>query len=87
VPPGGLSQARYLCKRLRAKLPDAKILVGRWGLTQGLEQNRDQLREAGADEVDATLLATRQFLRSWHPVLAESNKEKQTATPTADDDH
>jgi predicted PurR-regulated permease PerM len=85
LPPGGLSQARYLCKRLRAKLHDAKILVGRWGLMQGLEQNRDQLREAGADEVDATLLATRQFLRSWHPVLAESNREKQAAT-SADHD-
>src|SRR5262249_46174955 len=47
LPPGGLSQTRYLCKRLRAKLPETKILVGRWGLMQGLDQNRDQLREAG----------------------------------------
>ena len=87
LPPGGLSQARYLCKRLRAKLPDTKILVGRWGLTQGLDENREQLREAGADEVDATLLATRQFLRSWHPVLADSNREKQAVTAPGDGGH
>ena len=87
LPPGGLSQARYLCKRLRAKLPEAKILVGRWGLTQGLDENREQLREAGADEVDATLLATRQFLRSWHPVLADSNREKQAVTAPGDGGH
>jgi predicted PurR-regulated permease PerM len=87
LPPGGLSQARYLCKRLRAKLPDTKILVGRWGLTQGLDQNREQLREAGADEVDTTLLATRQFLRSWHPVLADSNREKQPVTTRGDGGH
>jgi predicted PurR-regulated permease PerM len=80
LPPGGLSQARYLCKRVRAKLPEAKILVGRWGLTHGLDQNREQLREAGADEVDATLLATRQFLRSWFPVLTQAAKD---STPEA----
>ncbi len=88
LPPGGLSQARYLCKRLRAKLPEAKILVGRWGLTQGLDQNREQLREAGADEVDATLLATRQFLRSWFPVLTQAAKDSTPeATPFTSPTH
>jgi hypothetical protein len=28
MPPGGLAHTRYLCKRLRARLPDAKIVVG-----------------------------------------------------------
>ena len=31
VPPGGLAQTRYLCKRLRARFPNLKIAVGRWG--------------------------------------------------------
>ena len=30
VPPGGLAHTRYLCKRLRARFPELKILVGRW---------------------------------------------------------
>ena len=75
LPPGGLSQARYLCKRVRAKLPNARILVGRWGLTSNLEQNQEQLREAGADEVDATLLVTREFLRARYPLLAQAIKD------------
>jgi AI-2E family transporter len=75
LPPGGLSQARYLCKRLRAKLPNVRILVGRWGLTSNLEQNQEQLREAGADEVDATLLATRKFLGARYPLLAQAIKD------------
>ena len=32
VAPGGLSQARHLCKRLRSQCPELKIVVGRWGL-------------------------------------------------------
>src|SRR5688572_9457321 len=32
VAPGGLSQARQLCKRLRSHCPQLKIVVGRWGL-------------------------------------------------------
>lgn len=75
LPPGGLSQARYLCKRLRAKLPNARILIGRWGLTSNIEQNQEQLREAGADEVDATLLVTREFLRARYPLLAQAIKD------------
>ena len=31
TPPGGLAHTRYLCKRLRSRFPDLKILVGRWG--------------------------------------------------------
>jgi hypothetical protein len=32
LPPGGLAHTRYLCKRLRGRFPDIRILVGRWGL-------------------------------------------------------
>jgi hypothetical protein len=71
LPPGGLSHTRYLCKRLRAKLPDVKILVGRWGLRDGLDQNKEQLREAGADEVATTLREARDLLTAWLPVLAD----------------
>jgi hypothetical protein len=69
MPPGGLAHTSYLCKRLRARLPDAKIVVGRWGLTGDLEQNQDQLREAGADRVEINLLETCNHLNAWLPVL------------------
>ncbi len=70
VPPGGLAHTRYLCKRLRARLPQARIVIGRWGLKGNLEQNQEQLRDAGADQVETTLLDTRNHLDSWLPVLA-----------------
>jgi hypothetical protein len=70
LPPGGLAHTRYLCKRLRARLPGARIVVGRWGLKGNVEQNEAQLREAGADQVETTLTETRDHLTAWLPVLA-----------------
>jgi predicted PurR-regulated permease PerM len=59
VPPGGLVQTRYLCKRLRSHFPDLKILVGRWGEQEATEHARARLRSAGADFVATTLLESR----------------------------
>jgi hypothetical protein len=75
LPPGGLAHTRYLCKRLRGRFPDAKIVVGRWGLKGNVEENQEQLRAAGADEVGTTLLGTRQHLQAWLPVLAQREPE------------
>jgi hypothetical protein len=77
LPPGGLAHTRYLCKRLRARLPAARIVVGRWGLRGNVEQNEEQLRDAGADNVETTLLETRDHLNAWLPVLAHD--EEKTA--------
>jgi hypothetical protein len=71
LPPGGLARTRYLCKRLRARLPDAKIVVGRWGLKDSVEQNEEELLEAGADHVETTLHETRTHLNTWLPVLSQ----------------
>jgi hypothetical protein len=79
LPPGGLAHTRYLCKRLRSRLPEAKILVGRWGLKDNVEQNQEQLKEAGADHVETTLLATRTQLCGWLPVLEQDHLEEAPA--------
>jgi predicted PurR-regulated permease PerM len=71
LPPRGLAQARYLCKRLRAQFPELKILVGRWGLKTHLQENREHLLAAGADHVATTLLETRDHLKTWLPVLRD----------------
>jgi predicted PurR-regulated permease PerM len=60
--PGGLAQARYLCKRLRAALPGARIVVGRWGIDEDVEAASTALRSAGADDVGATLVDTRDLI-------------------------
>jgi hypothetical protein len=70
VPTGGLAHTRYLCKRLRAALPEVKLVVGRWGLHSNVEENIEQLREAGADQIETTLQDTRAHLNAWLPVLA-----------------
>jgi hypothetical protein len=69
VPPGGLAHARYLCKRLRACC-DAKILVGRWGLKNPQDKNRQQLEAAGADYVAFSLGETRNQILSLVPIVA-----------------
>jgi hypothetical protein len=84
LPPGGLAHTRYLCKRLRARLPEAKIMVGRWGLKDNVEQNEEQLREAGADQVATTLLETRTHLNTWLPVLAQPEAKTTQAKTTRD---
>jgi hypothetical protein len=62
VAPGGLSQARHLCKRLRSQCPDLKIVVGRWGLHDEKDADRQHLLAAGADHVETTVLDTQKTL-------------------------
>jgi predicted PurR-regulated permease PerM len=79
LPPGGLAHTRYLCKRLRARHPNLKIIVGRWGLKDNVDVNREQLQEVGADLMATTLLETRKQLNDWLPVLVyeEANAAAQ----------
>jgi len=62
VAPGGLSQARLLCKRLRLQCPELKIVVGRWGLHDEMDADRQHLLAAGADHVETTVLDTQRTL-------------------------
>jgi hypothetical protein len=70
LPPGGLAHCRYLCLRLRARFPDLKIVVGRWGLKGNLDKNREQLLSAGANEFATTLLETHNQVASLVQFLA-----------------
>ena len=60
--PGGLARARYLCKRIRARFPEVRILIGRWPLSGNLDNIRASLTSAGADRITGTLLETRDQL-------------------------
>ena len=55
IPPGGLAQARYICRRLRAKLPDTPILVIRPGAQANGQESSRKLTEDGARQVCFTL--------------------------------
>jgi predicted PurR-regulated permease PerM len=55
LPPGDLGPTRAIVKRLRAALPSAPIVVGRFGGTQMPERARRSLADAGASSVVDTL--------------------------------
>ena len=80
LPPEGVAQTRYLCKRLRTHFPELKILVGRWGETENQERVRERLSSAGADHVAFRLLESRDQLLALSPVLDHVQK----AQPAAD---
>lgn len=75
LPPGGLAQARYLCKRLRGQAGNVKVLIGRWGDVPKNERMQKRLLSAGADQMATTL----------HESQAQLIPLLQTAANTAPD--
>ena len=63
LPPSSPSKARYLVKRLRAAVPDAKIIVGRWAPPSLADEQPKLILAAGAAYVSTTLEETREQLR------------------------
>ncbi len=51
VPPAAGANASYLCKRLRQRFPQLKIVVALWHAEGNFERVAARLRHAGADEV------------------------------------
>jgi predicted PurR-regulated permease PerM len=65
LPASGLAaRTRYLSKRLRARFPDLRIIVGRWGLREEDGPARRYLEAAGASYVGTTLVETREHLQT-----------------------
>jgi predicted PurR-regulated permease PerM len=78
LPPGGLAQARYLCKRIKAQCPGVKIAVGRWGEKENLERLQKRLKASGADLVATTLSETRAQVVPLLQVAATAEPELAT---------
>ncbi len=64
VPPTGLTSARYIVRRLRARLGDLPIIVGRWHESAGTKGAGDRIMSAGATEVVSTLAEARDRLQT-----------------------
>jgi predicted PurR-regulated permease PerM len=69
IPPGGRAHTRYLCKRLHARFPDLRIIVGRWGESGSEQKSGAELEQAGVFTTAVTLLETRQQLHALLPLL------------------
>jgi predicted PurR-regulated permease PerM len=77
LPPGGIVQARYLCRRLRRKFPELRIVVGYWGRARNFDALLIRLRAAGANYVTTSLLQTRS------QIAALLNLSPTTSTPAS----
>jgi predicted PurR-regulated permease PerM len=55
LPPQSLAHSRYLCKRLRGRFPQLKIVVGCWGWDGDRSRIEASLKDAGADSVATSL--------------------------------
>jgi predicted PurR-regulated permease PerM len=70
LPPSSPSKARYVVRRLRAAVPGAKIVVGRWAPPSLADENTEPILGAGAAYVSTSLLQTREQLYQLVPMLA-----------------
>jgi predicted PurR-regulated permease PerM len=52
---GGLTNARYLIRRLRRKRPATRIILGLWTLSEEAVESRNALGETGADVIVTSL--------------------------------
>ncbi len=78
LPPSPPSKTRYVVRKLRAALPDVKVLVGRWAPEGLADDEPKQILDAGANHVATTLVETRDQLR------ALATLERQRAASAAD---
>ncbi len=69
IAPGGRAHTRYLCKRLDARFPGLRKIVGRWGDETAEQRSGDELQKAGVFSTATTLLETRQQLQTLIPLL------------------
>jgi hypothetical protein len=70
LPPSSTSKARYLVRRLRAAVPDAKIVVGRWAPPSLADEQPEPILAAGAAYVSTTLVETREQLHQLITMLS-----------------
>ena len=86
LPASGLAaHTRYLCKRLRARCPDLRIVAGRWGLREPTGAARRQLEAAGASYVGTTLVETREHLETVYGLEPPSSARARVATAPAEE--
>jgi hypothetical protein len=79
VPPGGVSQAAFLCRLLRKRFRKLKIVVGWWGSERHFDRLLLKMRKAGADYVTTSLTQSRTQLR----FVAGTAPAPLPAAPTA----
>lgn len=82
LPPGGVTQAEYLCKRLAGRWPDLPIIVGYWKRPKHYDKLLVRLREAGASYVTTSVEQARsQVAASLAARIRDDAAVDESATP------
>jgi len=79
LPPGGLVQARYLCRRLHRHFADLPIVVGYWGKARNFDHLLVKLRAAGAAYVTTSMEQSRSQLKSLLALSQRSGAKVSSA--------
>lgn len=79
IPPGGLPQCRYLCRRMRRRFPDLPIIVGYLGKARHFDKLLIKLRAAGASYVSTSIAQTRGQVLAMLPAATAENAAAGTA--------
>jgi predicted PurR-regulated permease PerM len=83
MPPGGLVQARYLCKRLRKQFKRLPLIVGYWSETAHFDRLLVRLRAAGASYVTTSIMQTRRQILALVGPVGPAPPAKPCSMPEA----
>jgi len=84
LPPFAVGQARSLCKRLRARLPEVPLVVGLWGFSGGVPRAEQRVGPSTADAVCTNLTEAMLQIRKLAAKKAESLPESGPAAVHTD---
>jgi predicted PurR-regulated permease PerM len=77
LPPFAVGQARSLCKRLRSRFPELKIIVGLWDFAGGFPKAAERIGTGVTDAVATTLSEALMQVRGLAPsVLVDASNTK-----------
>ena len=78
MPPAAVMHARYLCKRLRGRFPEAHLVVGLWNAQGDLNKAKERIGCGATVHVVATLADAQEQIRLLiQPLLPASEKQVQ----------
>lgn len=79
TPPAAVMHARYLCKRLRGRFPEANLIVGLWNAKGDLNQAKERIGCGAAAHVVGTLADAQEQVRQIMqlPMLRRDKQEQR----------
>ena len=83
LPPDGLTAARYLVRRIKARHPHLTIVVGRWDEARDAESAAEHLTAAGASATLGSLAEARDYLVGLTKPKADARRTRPLGAPSA----